>query len=49
MEFDGLEPWYCEDVKLIVVTEIGVKSLGTFEKWAPDHNGERLFSLNCVK
>ena len=32
MNFDGLEPRRCEDIKKIVAPEIGPKSFETFEK-----------------
>ena len=35
-KFEGLEPRRCEDIKGIVVPDIGPKSFGTFEKQAPD-------------
>mgnify|MGYP007058294688 FL=1 len=35
--FEGLEPWRCEDIKAMVAPEIVPKSFGTFEKQAPDH------------
>ena len=34
-KFEGLEPRRCEDIKGIVVPDIGPKSFGTFEKQAP--------------
>ena len=34
MNFDGLEPRRCEDIKKIVASEIGPKSFETFEKQA---------------
>ena len=34
-KFEGLEPRRCEDIKRIVVPDIGPKSFGTFEKQAP--------------
>ena len=34
-KFEGLEPRRCEDIKGIVVPDIGLKSFGTFEKQAP--------------
>ena len=34
-KFEGLEPQRCEDIKGIVVPDIGPKSFGTFEKQAP--------------
>ena len=33
--FEGLEPWRCEDIKAMVAPEIVPKSFGTFEKQAP--------------
>ena len=33
-KFEGLEPRRCEDIKGIVVPDIGRKSFGTFEKQA---------------
>ena len=33
-KFEGLEPRRCEDIKGIVVPDIGPKSFGTFEKQA---------------
>ena len=36
MNFDGLEPRRCEDIKKIVAPEIGPKSFETFEKQAAD-------------
>ena len=33
-KFEGLEPRSCEDIKGIVVPDIGPKSFGTFEKQA---------------
>ena len=35
-KFEGLEPRRCEDIKGIVVPDIGPKSFGTFEKQAPE-------------
>ena len=35
-KFEGLEPRRCEDIKGIVVPDIGPKSFRTFEKQAPD-------------
>ena len=37
-KFEGLEPRRSEDIKGIVVPEIGPKSFGTFEKQAPGHH-----------
>ena len=37
-KFEGLEPRRCEDIKGIVVPDIGPKSFGTFEKQAPGHH-----------
>ena len=34
-KFEGLELRRCEDIKGIVVPDIGPKSFGTFEKQAP--------------
>jgi len=34
-KFEGLEPWRCKGIKVIVAPEIGPKSFGTFEKQAP--------------
>ena len=34
-KFEGLEPRRCEDIKGIVVPDIGPKSFGTFKKQAP--------------
>ena len=34
-KFEGIEPRRCEDIKGIVVRDIGPKSFGTFEKQAP--------------
>ena len=39
-KFEGLEPRRCEDIKGIVVLDIGPKSFGTFEKQA---SGKRLW------
>ena len=39
-KFEGLEPRRCEDIKGIVVPDIGPKSFGTFEKQAPGHHGK---------
>ena len=33
--FEGLEPWRCEDIKAMVAPEIVPKSFGTFKKQAP--------------
>ena len=40
-KFEGLEPRRCEDIKGIVVPDIGPKSFGTFEKHAPGHESLR--------
>ena len=34
-KFEGLEPRRCEDIKGIMVPDIGPRSFGTFEKQAP--------------
>ena len=34
-KFHGSDPWRCEDIKGIVVPEIGPKRFGTFETPAP--------------
>ena len=39
-KFEGLEPRRCEDIKEIVVPDIGPKSFGTFEKQASDQTRE---------
>ena len=39
-KFEGLEPRRCEDIKGIVVPDIGPKSFGTFEKQAPGSRSE---------
>ena len=36
-KFEGLEPRRCEDIKGIVVPDIGPKSFETFEKQAPEN------------
>ena len=41
-KFEGLEPRRCEDIKGIVVPDIGPKSFGTFEKQAPGLDGSRM-------
>ena len=38
-KFEGLEPRRCEDIKGILLPEIGPKSFGTFEKQAPGPGG----------
>ena len=43
-KFEGLEPRRCEDIKGIVVPDIGPKSFGTFEKQAP---GDQ--TIRCLK
>ena len=43
-KFEGLEPRRCEDIKGIVVPDIGPKSFGTFEKQAPGRQNDEKMS-----
>ena len=45
-KFEGLEPRRCEDIKGIVVLDIGPKGFGTFEKQAPVTKTFGLFAMS---